>query len=37
MVQSDIPVEKVEVAAYTIPTDAPEGDGTLRCDGIRRR
>jgi L-alanine-DL-glutamate epimerase-like enolase superfamily enzyme len=23
------PIEKVEVAAYTIPTDAPESDGTL--------
>ncbi len=23
-------VERVEVGAYTIPTDAPEGDGTLR-------
>jgi L-alanine-DL-glutamate epimerase-like enolase superfamily enzyme len=32
MVQSDTPVEKVEVAAYTIPTDTPEGDGTLRWD-----
>ena len=32
MVQSDIPVEKVDVSAYTIPTDAPEGDGTLRWD-----
>jgi L-alanine-DL-glutamate epimerase-like enolase superfamily enzyme len=29
---SDIPVEKVDVSAYTIPTDAPEGDGTLRWD-----
>jgi len=27
---SDILVEKVSVSAYTIPTDAPEGDGTLR-------
>jgi len=25
-------IEKLEVAAYTIPTDAPEGDGTLRWD-----
>ncbi|MBT9330849.1 enolase C-terminal domain-like protein [Paracidobacterium acidisoli] len=25
-------VEKVEVSAYTIPTDAPEGDGTLQWD-----
>jgi hypothetical protein len=23
-------VEKVNVSAYTIPTDAPEGDGTLQ-------
>jgi L-alanine-DL-glutamate epimerase-like enolase superfamily enzyme len=29
---SDIPVEKVDVSAYTIPTDSPEGDGTLRWD-----
>lgn len=29
---SDIAVEKVDVAAYTIPTDAPEGDGTLQWD-----
>lgn len=28
----DALVEKVDVAAYTIPTDAPEGDGTLRWD-----
>jgi L-alanine-DL-glutamate epimerase-like enolase superfamily enzyme len=26
----EAPVEKVEVSAYTIPTDAPEGDGTLQ-------
>lgn len=32
MTASDIPVEKVNVAAYTIPTDSPEGDGTLRWD-----
>ncbi len=25
-------VDRVEIAAYTIPTDAPEGDGTLRWD-----
>lgn len=25
-------VTKVDVAAYTVPTDAPEGDGTLRWD-----
>jgi L-alanine-DL-glutamate epimerase-like enolase superfamily enzyme len=29
---SDICVRKAEVSAYTIPTDAPEGDGTLRWD-----
>jgi L-alanine-DL-glutamate epimerase-like enolase superfamily enzyme len=29
---SDISVGKVDVSAYTIPTDAPEGDGTLRWD-----
>lgn len=32
MAPSDIPVEKVGVSAYTIPTDAPEGDGTLQWD-----
>jgi L-alanine-DL-glutamate epimerase-like enolase superfamily enzyme len=26
----DNPIEKVGVSAYTIPTDAPEGDGTFR-------
>jgi L-alanine-DL-glutamate epimerase-like enolase superfamily enzyme len=25
-------IERVEVSAYTIPTDAPEGDGTFRWD-----
>jgi len=29
---SDISVSKVDVSAYTIPTDAPEGDGTLQWD-----
>jgi L-alanine-DL-glutamate epimerase-like enolase superfamily enzyme len=29
---SAIPVESVEVAAYSIPTDAPESDGTLTWD-----
>ncbi|MGH9116298.1 MAG: enolase C-terminal domain-like protein, partial [Acidimicrobiales bacterium] len=24
-----IPIESVDVAVYTIPTDQPEGDGTL--------
>jgi L-alanine-DL-glutamate epimerase-like enolase superfamily enzyme len=32
MTASDISVNKVDVSAYTIPTDAPEGDGTLRWD-----
>ena len=27
-----IPVETIEVAAYTIPTDQPESDGTLKWD-----
>lgn len=26
---SENPIKRVEVSAYTIPTDAPEGDGTL--------
>jgi hypothetical protein len=26
---SEASVEKVDVSAYTIPTGAPEGDGTL--------
>ncbi|HEX3519156.1 MAG TPA: hypothetical protein VHT29_09005, partial [Solirubrobacteraceae bacterium] len=25
-------VERIDVEAYTIPTDAPEGDGTLEWD-----
>ena len=32
MRHSEASVEKVDIAAYTIPTDAPEGDGTLRWD-----
>jgi L-alanine-DL-glutamate epimerase-like enolase superfamily enzyme len=32
MTASDISVDKVDVSAFTIPTDAPEGDGTLRWD-----
>jgi L-alanine-DL-glutamate epimerase-like enolase superfamily enzyme len=28
----DTPVEAIEVAAYTVPTDAPEADGTLSWD-----
>src|SRR5690349_13289752 len=29
---SSIPIEKVEVCAYTVPTDSPESDGTLEWD-----
>jgi len=25
----EAPIERLEVAAYTIPTDTPESDGTL--------
>ena len=32
MQRSDVAVEKADVAAYTIPTDSPEGDGTLKWD-----
>ncbi|MFC5862117.1 enolase C-terminal domain-like protein [Acidicapsa dinghuensis] len=32
MTMSDVPVGKVAVSAYTIPTDAPEGDGTFEWD-----
>lgn len=32
MAQSEILVESVRASAYTIPTDAPEGDGTLAWD-----
>ncbi|MDQ6816005.1 MAG: mandelate racemase, partial [Actinomycetota bacterium] len=28
----EAPIEDVEVAAYTIPTDGPEADGTLSWD-----
>ena len=28
----DVAVESIEVAAYTVPTDAPEADGTLSWD-----
>ena len=31
-VQAQAPVEQLEVGAYTIPTDAPEADGTLAWD-----
>lgn len=30
--RSDHPIEKVEVSAYKIPTDAPESDGTYQWD-----
>ena len=29
---ADAPIERIEVAAYRIPTDAPESDGTLEWD-----
>jgi L-alanine-DL-glutamate epimerase-like enolase superfamily enzyme len=32
MIKPGCRIEKLAVAAYTIPTDAPEGDGTLRWD-----
>lgn len=32
MKPSDISVGRADVSAYTIPTDAPEGDGTLQWD-----
>ncbi len=28
----DATIDKVEVSAYTIPTDAPEADGTISWD-----
>jgi hypothetical protein len=28
----EAPVERLDVAAYTIPTDAPESNGTLEWD-----
>jgi L-alanine-DL-glutamate epimerase-like enolase superfamily enzyme len=30
--RAETSIEKVDVSAYTIPTDSPEGDGTLRWD-----
>ena len=30
--RADVPVTKIEVAAYKIPTDAPEADGTIAWD-----
>jgi L-alanine-DL-glutamate epimerase-like enolase superfamily enzyme len=31
-VDADAPIERIEVAAYRIPTDVPESDGTLEWD-----
>ena len=31
-VHSGVPIDSVEVSAYTVPTDAPESDGTLAWD-----
>jgi putative methionine-R-sulfoxide reductase with GAF domain len=28
----DVPIRQIEVSVYTIPTDAPESDGTLEWD-----
>lgn len=28
----DVPIERIDVAVYRIPTDAPESDGTLNWD-----
>jgi L-alanine-DL-glutamate epimerase-like enolase superfamily enzyme len=30
--RAEAPIEDLRVASYTVPTDAPEGDGTLRWD-----
>jgi L-alanine-DL-glutamate epimerase-like enolase superfamily enzyme len=32
VVRAEAPVEELEVAAFTVPTDAPEADGTLAWD-----
>jgi len=32
LTQEETSIDKVDVSAYTIPTDFPEGDGTLRWD-----
>ncbi len=32
MTRVDIAVESIDVSAYTVPTDAPEADGTLSWD-----
>src|ERR671920_2084051 len=29
---TEVAVERLEVSAYTVPTDSPESDGTLRWD-----
>src|SRR5919199_3952169 len=29
---TDVAIERLEVSAYTVPTDSPESDGTLRWD-----
>jgi len=31
-VSEAVPIERLEVSAYTVPTDSPESDGTLRWD-----
>jgi L-alanine-DL-glutamate epimerase-like enolase superfamily enzyme len=30
--RAEVPVDEIEVGAYTVPTDAPEADGTLEWD-----
>ncbi len=30
--KTEVPVERLEVSAYTVPTDSPESDGTLEWD-----
>jgi len=30
--QSHIPIDRIEVSTYTVPTDFPESDGTLLCN-----
>ena len=32
MMRPDVPIGAVEAEAYTVPTDAPNGDGTLTWD-----
>src|SRR5207302_4409577 len=31
-VRAEVPIEELEIGAYTIPTDEPEADGTLAWD-----